>query len=271
MENEMQVYENIGDISVNRAPERVLEEARRAAKALEDVLKNKKKPVIMNGEQYLEFEDWQTVGRFYGVTARIVSTMFIEYGEVKGFEARAEAIRVDGMIISSAEAMCLNDESNWKSKPLFQLRSMAQTRACAKALRNVLAWVVVLAGYRATPAEEIQGMINENPPIQEPQKKKPPEEVPKSDISTIQTDVINITMKDGVNEKTKKSYTLYTITGHIDDKETQFKTFSKTFAEEAKKLKGTPGLVEITYKTSQYGNDIENLKIVEPDDTDAQT
>jgi len=34
---------------------------------------------------------------------------------------------------------------------------MAQTRACAKALRNVLAWVVVLAGYRATPAEEMQG------------------------------------------------------------------------------------------------------------------
>jgi len=32
---------------------------------------------------------------------------------------------------------------------------MAQTRAGAKALRNVLAWVVVLAGYRPTPAEEL--------------------------------------------------------------------------------------------------------------------
>ena len=39
--------------------------------------------------------------------------------------------------------------------PMFQLASMAQTRACAKALRNTLAWVAVLAGYAATPAEEM--------------------------------------------------------------------------------------------------------------------
>jgi len=32
---------------------------------------------------------------------------------------------------------------------------MAQTRAGAKAFRNRLAWVVVLAGYRPTPAEEM--------------------------------------------------------------------------------------------------------------------
>jgi hypothetical protein len=33
---------------------------------------------------------------------------------------------------------------------------MAQTRASAKALRNVFAGVVVLAGLAATPAEEMQ-------------------------------------------------------------------------------------------------------------------
>jgi hypothetical protein len=43
-----------------------------------------------------------------------------------------------------------------ESVPMFQLRSMAQTRAAAKALRNALAWVVVLAGYRPTPAEELE-------------------------------------------------------------------------------------------------------------------
>jgi hypothetical protein len=32
---------------------------------------------------------------------------------------------------------------------------MAQTRAGSKALRNALAWVVVLAGYKPTPAEEM--------------------------------------------------------------------------------------------------------------------
>jgi hypothetical protein len=172
MGNELAVFEDGRDLQIARPPEIVLEEAKRAAKALADVVSKKKKPVIMNGEQYLEFEDWQTVGRFYGVTAKVVDTHFIDYGNAQGFEAKAVAIRADGMEISGAEAMCLNDENNWKNKPMFQLRSMAQTRACAKALRNVLAWVVVLAGYKPTPAEEMQGVFDEKkPPIQQPQAK----------------------------------------------------------------------------------------------------
>jgi hypothetical protein len=157
MSNEMVVYEQSQDIVVARPPSEVLADARKAAIALQDVVSKKRNPVIFNKEQYLEFEDWQTVGRFYGVTAKVMHTEFIDYGSVQGFEARAVAIRADGMEISSADAMCLNDEPNWAKKPLFQLRSMAQTRACSKALRNVLAWVVVLAGYIPTPAEEMTG------------------------------------------------------------------------------------------------------------------
>jgi hypothetical protein len=140
---------------IARPPQVVLDEAHRAARALKDVLDAKPSKVIFNGEQYLEFEDWQTLGRFYGVTAKVVSTAFVEYADVNGFSARAVALRADGAEISAAEAECLHDEPNWQKKPLFQLKSMAQTRACAKVLRNVLAWVVVLAGYRPTPAEEL--------------------------------------------------------------------------------------------------------------------
>jgi hypothetical protein len=140
------------------------------------VISKKKKPVIMNGEQYLEFEDWQTLGRFYGVTARVRETRPLTMGSAQGFEATAEAVRADGMVISAADAMCMNDEDKWGMRakyewkdgekvqvgevptPFYQLRSMAQTRACAKALRNVLAWVVVLAGYKPTPAEEMAGV-----------------------------------------------------------------------------------------------------------------
>src|SRR4030042_1921913 len=163
----LEVYQG----AMTRRPQEVLEEAKTAAKALGEVVAGKKKPVIIQGEQYLEFEDWQTVGRFYGISAKIISTNFIQLGDVQGFEARAVALRVDGQEVSGAEAMCLNDESNWKGRPLFMLRSMAQTRACAKALRNVLAWVVVLAGYRPTPAEEIQDMADKKTPIQETQTK----------------------------------------------------------------------------------------------------
>jgi hypothetical protein len=146
-------------LAVNRPPDMVLKEAQKAAKALAKVIEAKPKKVVFNGKTYLQFEDWQTLGRFYGVTAVSLSTKYVEYGEgdfkVIGFEARADALLVSSnQVISSAEAMCLNDEPNWSRKPLFQLKSMAQTRACAKALRNVLAWVVVLAGYAATPAED---------------------------------------------------------------------------------------------------------------------
>lgn len=149
-------------LSIQRAPDLVLEEATRAAKALAQVIESKPNKCEINGKTYLQFEDWQTLGRFYGVTAKARATSYVEFGEgydqVKGFEATADALLVaTNQVISSAEAMCLNDESKWSQKPLFQLKSMAQTRACAKALRNVLAWVVVLAGYSGTPAEEMDG------------------------------------------------------------------------------------------------------------------
>lgn len=197
------------ELTVSRPPEIVLEEARRAAVALKEVIDAKPNPVLFNGEKYLEFEDWQTVGRFYGVSPRITSTKYVEYGNVQGWEATAEAVKVESdRIVSRAEAMCLNDEPKWKARPkyewvyvkksggtsltdpgkdeliwekgkdgknrpkkervllgeeavpLFQLRSMAQTRACAKAMRNALSWVVVLAGFKPTPAEEIDGLIH---------------------------------------------------------------------------------------------------------------
>ncbi|MGH7177882.1 MAG: hypothetical protein ACREJC_10910 [Tepidisphaeraceae bacterium] len=165
------------DVRLGRDPGLVLAEAHKAAAALKDVLDKKPRKVMFNNEQYLEFEDWQTVGRFYGVTAKVTETNYVEYGSVKGFSAKAIALRVDGAEISGAEAECLTDEERWRVRPkyewrevggkrekvqigeepvpLFQLKSMAQTRACAKALRNVLAWVVVLAGYRPTPSEEL--------------------------------------------------------------------------------------------------------------------
>jgi hypothetical protein len=163
-------------LSIQRAPEIVLEEAQRAAAAIAKVIEAKPRKVQFNGKTYLQFEDWQTLGRFYGVTAVARSTKFVEFGDdeyaIRGFEATSDALLVStGQIISSAEALCLSDESNWSSKPLFQLKSMAQTRACAKALRNVLAWVVVLAGYAPTPAEEMESETVSSPHVSSPRRK----------------------------------------------------------------------------------------------------
>ena len=201
MEGEMssaiqQYDDSMGGLTQWRPPETVLAEAKQAADALTRVISLKKNPVKFNNETYLEFEDWQTCAKFYGVTAKVEKTAFVQYGNVSGFEATAVAIDRNGMEISRAESLCLNDEANWGmvpqyewkdvldehgqkiwvegkdgkkrpkservqvgevAKPLFQLKSMAQTRACSKVLRQVFAWIVVLAGYRPTPAEEMTG------------------------------------------------------------------------------------------------------------------
>lgn len=160
-----EISEEYGPARVHPTPMEILEEAQNCAANLRVVVSLKKDPVMYKGEQYLEFEDWQTCGKFYGLSAGVEWSRYLEIpgatGATRGFEARAIVHDESGKVVSAAEALCLQDESNWKVKPLFQLRSMAQTRACAKALRNVLAWVVVLAGYRPTPAEEMQGLIAE--------------------------------------------------------------------------------------------------------------
>lgn len=206
-EKSLEAYEFTDVCTVSRPPSEVLAEAQRAAKALAQVIALKPKKFIMNGEQYLEYEDWQTVAKFYGVTARVVETRPVSFGGAQGFEAIAQAVHVaTGTVVSNADAMCLNDEPKWSRRtkyeyayvkksgghsiedpgrneiiwengkpkkvkiavgeepvPLFQLRSMAQTRACAKALRNAFAWVVVLAGFRPTPAEELDNLGEEQP------------------------------------------------------------------------------------------------------------
>ena len=146
-------------LMIDRPPELTLAEASKAAQSLKKVIDTKGSKVVLGGKTYLQFEDWLTVARFYGITCRIVSSKYCEYGNAKGFEAKSEALLVvKNQVISSAEAMCLDDEPNWRKRPLFMLRSMAQTRASAKALRQCLSWVVVLAGYQPTPAEEMDGL-----------------------------------------------------------------------------------------------------------------
>lgn len=166
------------DVGIIIPPEETLSNASIAAKALQGVISTKKKPVIMNGEIYLEFEDLQLLGQFYGYAVRTGEAQFVEIDGVKGAKAHADLIEIrSGIVIGGAEAYCMRDEEKWNTRtkyewqgtgkdarrvkvgeeivPWFQLASMAQTRSGAKAFRNRLAWVVVLAGYKPTPAEEM--------------------------------------------------------------------------------------------------------------------
>lgn len=134
----------------------VVEYGRRSAVMLKKIIESRKDKVMIGGRQYLQFQDWQTIAKFYRSTVGVEWTKPILAGEkVFGYEAKAHVLNDKGMVVSSAESSCSRDEPTWKARPDFQLRSMAQTRSCAKALRNVFGWVVVLAGFEGTPAEEM--------------------------------------------------------------------------------------------------------------------
>jgi hypothetical protein len=112
--------------------------------------------------EHVKAEGWQTCASLCGIAARIASTTKTS----NGYEARAEAVRIEnGVVIGAGEACCTKDEKRWQYADEYAVKSMAQTRAVSKALRGVLAWVIVLAGYNPTPAEEVPpgGFDNEKP------------------------------------------------------------------------------------------------------------
>lgn len=163
------------EIGLQKSPDEIMLDARNAARALENLIEsNKRKPVEFGGKRYLEYPHWQTIAKFYHTTAATGRAEFVEMGELKGFKARGEIFdEKTGSIVGYAEAYCMTDEPNWKHKPLFQLASMAQTRAACKALSNKYRYVAIVAGYEPTPAEEADMSAERN--LRAPQEK--PQEI----------------------------------------------------------------------------------------------
>jgi len=156
-------------VELSTSPEQVIKQGTEAVTSLMKLLDKKEKPIIINGKRHIEFEDWIILGNFYGIDVKTGDSEPVEIFGAKGFKAQAEVIRIDdGIVIGGAEAYCLNNERNWRGKPMFQLASMAQTRAGSKALSNVLRGFVALKGISGTPAEEMVGVKNGSKPPRTP-------------------------------------------------------------------------------------------------------
>jgi len=146
--------------------------AQEAAKHLMTIVKDQQLSKNFGGvKDHLYYEAWNTIAEFYGYALGAEDSQPIgvasEKGQIVGFTAKGYVRRKsDGVILSTADSSCMQDEANWKNKPNYQLRSMAQTRAASKAARMLLSWVVVLAGYHPTPAEEMDGVVESSQPRQ---------------------------------------------------------------------------------------------------------
>lgn len=110
------------------------------------------------GKDYLLTEAWQFVGETQMGLTQVVTecerVVTDDQKEIK-YKAIVEVFNQQGTIISRGFAFCSNRESKKTKFEEYAVASMAQTRAIGKAYRNILAWIVRMAGYEATPVEEI--------------------------------------------------------------------------------------------------------------------
>ena len=177
----MQKYEPSGEIvsATPLSPAMVAENAADQANVLMDIINRGDADwvMVMGKSRYLRFEAWQTIAQFNRCSSVTEWThpVYDEDNRLVAYEARVKVIMIDtGMTVGAAESMCGINEHVTKGRSDTMgkhnaARSMAQTRAASKALRMIFSFVVVLAGYSPTSAEE---MIGDRPRLVDMGKKK---------------------------------------------------------------------------------------------------
>src|SRR6185369_1922150 len=105
-----------------------------------------------------------TIGRMDNVVAREAGKP--TQNDDESWEAEVELVRLsDGMVIGRASAMCgAKGDRPWDSRPAHQRRSMAVTRATSRAFRQQYSWIMALAGYEPTPADEMPAQAETTAP-----------------------------------------------------------------------------------------------------------
>ncbi|KKR46067.1 MAG: hypothetical protein UT82_C0018G0002 [Parcubacteria group bacterium GW2011_GWB1_40_14] len=159
-------------ISVEQTPQLVIGEnsikrGAKIAKELSNIINKQKLYAVIQGKKFVTVEGWNTLGAMMGVFPEVVRTEKLagEEGEIK-YLAEVRLKTPQGQVISSAQAICSNKEAIKGGKDEYVIFSMAQTRATGKAFRLAFSWIIKMAGYSPTPAEEMITLRQEEKEIQ---------------------------------------------------------------------------------------------------------
>lgn len=124
-------------------------------------------------KDYVLVEAWQTACRIQNENTftQIIADMKDETTGDCVIHARAWIENNEGKVIARADGYCSTGEPRWAKQPYYARASMAQTRALGKVIRTRHAWIMVMAGYEPTPAEEMEDipLVVPEPPRQNPQ------------------------------------------------------------------------------------------------------
>jgi hypothetical protein len=238
----------IEEHAIDRAtPRDVIRQATEEANELANVIESRSLWVAIQGRKYVKCEGWTTLAALRGCLPREVTVDEFPDGR---YVALVELVRMsDQAVLTRASAECGGpDDGTWQNRPPYARRSMAITRATGKACRIAFSWVMALAGYEVTPAEEMDG-IRENSAdrvINMPKRASEGKKTPSTPASeaiqayseakasfdgfpNITTVIKDVKAKEGQTKG--KLWTLWTI---IDSDEQKYGTFDQAIAEQAK-------------------------------------
>lgn len=238
-------------------PAEIVEQATAEANVLARVINAQKLFSTISGRRYVRIEGWTTLSAMRGCLPREVEVM--EAGDGR-YIAVVELVRVtDGVILTRASAECGGpEEATWQGRPPYARRSMAITRATAKACRVAFSWVMALSGFETTPAEEMEGLPSSSGPrpvttVTQPRRAsepRPAPEPPAADSSHADPfwgRMVKHTTKSGT-KKNGQPWTLYLFTG---DDGNDYGTFSESVSEFLLAHDGKN--VEVAWELSEKG------------------
>lgn len=138
------------------APRAMIAQASQIANSLKEVIVKQKFSVKLGAGEHVKVEGWQTLGTLLGILPKEKKVIRHSDGS---YEAEIELVNMKtGVIVGGASSYCGMDEKSWSGKPEYARRSMAITRATGKAYKQAFGWIVHLAGFNPTPAEEMDGI-----------------------------------------------------------------------------------------------------------------
>lgn len=110
----------------------------------------------IKGKNYVNVEGWEFAGASMGITAVVTETINLTTEKEVKYQATVELrVMSTSKVVGTGVAVCSNQESAKKQFDEYAILSMAQTRAIGKAYRNTFGWLMKMAGYEPTPAEEM--------------------------------------------------------------------------------------------------------------------
>jgi hypothetical protein len=168
-----------GAIIAAEQPEEILAKAQQIAAPLAQLIESAGLAVSLDrrnpDRKHVEVGGWQAAGAMLGALggqalhAETVWTRPIAHEDgLPSWEACVEVRTAGGIVVGRAEAMCGRDERTWKTRDDYAVRSMAETRAESRAYRRAIGWIVHLAGYNPTPAEEMGHTPGASEPAAQP-------------------------------------------------------------------------------------------------------